>query len=270
MEKLGIVGLGWFGIDLAQYLKPKFEIVGTKRTSESVTSLDLKGIDAFPLDLSNPIDTQTLAKVFNVDRFVLNVPPGIRDEGNARKYVEMMSRCLKALNTFQVEQLIFVSSTGVFGATQEVVDEKTLPIPDSESGKALFEAEEMFKEKFKGSTTILRPAGLVGKGRHPVKYLAGRKNLGGRFHPVNLVHLNDLISVTEFILESEEHLPVVHAVIDHHPQKAEYYSKAAEMLSLPQPEFDEKDISLGRQVNSIFHTHPGFPEYEFRNLYDII
>ena len=268
-KKLGIIGLGWFGKDLAHKLKVKYDVRGTQRSQEDISKMSQSGIGVVQLDLNYPINSKQRKTICDVDLFLLNVPPGIRKTGTKESYLKMMSRALSALNNFDVKHLIFVSSTGVFGIHQHEVDETTLPEPDSESGKGLFEAEKLFRDQFKGHTTVLRPAGLVGKERHPVNFLSGRKEVGGQLHPVNLVHLEDLIGITEFLLEASDKYPVVHAVTNHHPRKSTYYSKTALNRSIPFPEFNPDDDSKGRRVDSIYHGDKNFPEYVYSNLYQL-
>jgi nucleoside-diphosphate-sugar epimerase len=95
---------------------------------------------------------------------------------------------------------------------------------------------------------VLRPAGLVGGDRHPAKFLAGRKGVGGRLYPVNLVHRTDLIAITSALLETSCEEKVFHAVAGSHPEKEAYYRTMAEKMGLEKPEFDPSDDSRGKLV----------------------
>ena len=48
---------------------------------------------------------------------------------------------------------------------------------------------------------ILRLAGLVGPGRHPGRFFAGKSAPDGQ-HGVNLVHLEDVIGAIELLLQA--------------------------------------------------------------------
>jgi nucleoside-diphosphate-sugar epimerase len=81
-----------------------------------------------------------------------------------------------------VKKVIFVSSTSVYGeiplenveVEKNSITEEILPNPDTES-KQLLEVENKSNTHFK--TTIVRFGGLIGNDRHPIYFLAGRKNI---------------------------------------------------------------------------------------------
>lgn len=249
--KIGIIGLGWFGVPLAQHLAQSYEVCGSKSSERAVLELRSEGLEAHCLKLAPHWEATEAASValLNVDTMVLNIPPGMRSGGEPEYYLKQMKSVLEKLNDSPVAHLIFVSSTGVFGDEQISVDEDTLPEPSGKSGEVLREAEALFSGQFKGRTTILRPAGLIGGERHPVRYLAGRNEVKGRLHPVNLIHRIDLISLTEAIIGREaEGNEVFHAVAQGHPSKEEYYTKAAIAKGLNPPTFDFTDESPGKTV----------------------
>ncbi len=250
--KIGIIGLGWFGLPLARHLAKSHQVCGSKSSEEAAAALRNEGLDAHCLQLTPHWEASEAASkaLLNVDTVVLNIPPGMRSGGEPEYYLEQMKSVLDRLNGSPVAHLIFVSSTGVFGDQQISVDEDTRPEPSGKSGEVLREAEALFSGQFKVRTTILRPAGLIGGERHPVRYLAGRSGVKGRLHPVNLVHRNDLIALTEaIIVRKAAGNEVFHAVAMGHPSKGEYYSKAAITKGLNPPSFDFTDESPGKTVH---------------------
>ena len=52
-------------------------------------------------------------------------------------------------------------------------------------------------------STVVRLGGLIGPGRAPGRFLAGRRELPLGDAPVNLLHLTDAVGVLECILESQ-------------------------------------------------------------------
>lgn len=249
--KIGIIGLGWFGLPLARHLAQSHQVCGSKSTEEAAAELRNEGLEAYCLKLAPQWEaTEAASKaLLNVDTLVLNIPPGMRSGGEPEYYLKQMKSVLERLNGSPVGHLIFVSSTGVFGDHQIAVDEDARPEPSGKSGEVLLEAEVLFSGQFQGRTTILRPAGLIGGERHPVRYMAGRGDVKGRLHPVNLVHRDDLIGLTEAILRREAAgNEVFHAIAQGHPSKEEYYTKAALAKGLTPPTFDHSDLSLGKTV----------------------
>jgi nucleoside-diphosphate-sugar epimerase len=100
----------------------------------------------------------------------------------------------------KLQKVIFISSTGVYADLNMEVNELTDPQPDTVSGKILYEAEELFRQQIKFKTTIIRFGGLIGLGREPGRFFAGKKDIPNGLAPVNLIELNDCIGITEAIL----------------------------------------------------------------------
>ncbi|UWX55254.1 hypothetical protein NYZ99_01135 [Maribacter litopenaei] len=81
---------------------------------------------------------------------------------------------LNEIASSSVNNILFVSSTSVYGENQGEVNEETIPIPSSEAGKQLLETEKLIRENSHVESTIIRFAGLIGPDRHPVNMLSGR------------------------------------------------------------------------------------------------
>ncbi len=248
--KISIIGLGWYGLPLAAKLAANHEVVGTKTSAASASEVKISGVKALPFLLNPAIESANCDAIFDASCVVINIPPSRKSEEVTTFYQAQMDALFKEISEREVDHIIFISSTGVFGDQQMQVDEDTIPQPSTEAGKALNAAELFFKTHFTRRVSIIRPGGLVGGERHPAKYLAGRSGLSGKDHPVNLVHRNDLIALTEFLIHNKTDRMVYHAVAEHHPKKAEYYTATAEKMNLPKPQFDPEDHSLGKEISS--------------------
>jgi len=122
-------------------------------------------------------------------------------------------------------------------------------LPDTESGKILLEAERLLQSQTSFKTTILRFGGLVGPGRHPGRFFAGKKDIPNGRAPVNLIHLNDCIGIGLAVIEQNTFGHLFNAVSPAHPQKADFYTNAALQGGLPAPEFLD-ELSNWKIVNS--------------------
>ncbi|HKK38616.1 MAG TPA: hypothetical protein VJ949_04325 [Cryomorphaceae bacterium] len=246
-ERLSIVGLGWFGMELAKALSDTYTVFGTKRS----VPIEESQIKILPLSFNPEPIGAPLSEVLDAELLVINIPPNARQKNAEDDYRKMMNVLVDAIALSPVKRAIFVSSTGVFGDHEGRVDEETIPIPTTTGGRILFEAEQKFLSISSCETYILRPSGLVGGDRHPVKYLAGRKGVGGRLHPINLVHREDLIAMTAGLLRTNEPKGrVFHAAAKVHPSKEEYYTAMAQKLGLEIPSFDQEDDSKGKEVDA--------------------
>jgi nucleoside-diphosphate-sugar epimerase len=251
--KISIIGLGWFGLPLAQSLVSAYKVCGSKSSMQGVEHAQSQGIDARLL-LLNPdwratdVDTEAL---LDAEVLVLNVPPGLRSGASPdhyRKQMESVGTVFAKNN--MLRHVVFVSSTGVFGDHQGRVNEESKPEPNSDSGKLMLEVEQLMLSTFSNKCSILRPAGLAGEKRHPGRFLAGRKGLQGRLHPVNLVHRDDLVRMCQAIVARPGEPGVYHAVARLHPSKEAYYKASAIALGLEPPIFDASDTSKGKLVDA--------------------
>ena len=236
---ISILGCGWYGKALAVSLIQKNIIV-----KGSVTSSDklepLRAIGVMPYLIKFATDSQTVdAEFFRCDILVISIPPGIRS-GEGGNYLNKIQIIIKTAAIYKVNKIVYISSTGVYGDCNCEVDELTPPLPDTESGSILLNAEKLFQQDTLFKTTILRFAGLVGPGRHPGRFFAGKTNIPNGMAPVNLIHQLDCVGITMAIVEKDVFGFLFNACSPDHPSKAAFYREMALKAGLRIPEFIEE------------------------------
>ena len=184
-----------------------------------------------------------------IKTLIINVPPKLRGS-NTENYVAKMQLLHGAIKKSSVENIVFVSSTAVYGAIDGVVTEKTIPEPSTESGKQLLASENIFKNDTVLQTTIIRFGGLISEDRHPVTMLADRVNLQNGNMPVNLIHRNDCIRIIELILNEEIWNMIINGVYPKHPAKKEYYTTQAIKRGIKPPSYIEDFNSSGKIISA--------------------
>lgn len=249
-----IVGCGWVGKKLGQNLSKKgFKVYGTTRSEQNFS--EIKGHDIIPIQLELPIGKIQNIELPQVDSVVISVSPGRgenRDEYT--KNIRQLAKLWKDTNT----QVIMYSSTGVYGNAKGLIDENhTKPDPVSENVICAAEGELC---KTMNDAVILRLGGLYGEDRHPVKYLAGREDIKNGEAPVNLVHREDVIEVTELMIRKEIRSQIYNVCSPTHPSKENIYSTIANRLGMDEPDFltggaNDKKISSEKLIRDL--------EYEF-------
>lgn len=231
----GIVGLGWLGTKLQSQLQAAGQNAwGTHRDSFDFRHQSLPATPCDVLFLNTPPLTDIAPHLF----------------------------CSKVSST-QAQRVIFISSTSVFGMACGKVDETSAPAPDTTNGEWLVAVESLLREQFREKLTIIRPAGLMGGERHPVKHLSGRKDVSGGNEKVNLIHRHDLVNI---ILRVPQNVPLVHAVAAYHPPKEVYYAQWAQRLGLAIPQFKAspyENREIGSRVVSSFYTEWECPQLDF-------
>lgn len=251
-NNIGIAGLGWLGLPLAQKLQTLgFGVKGTVTQTEKTTYLQKKGIDAYTITLNETgIEGAIQRFLKGIDTLIVMIPPGLRRNTGA-DYVLKMTHFIEAIGKSQISNCIFISSTSVYGDNQGKVTEATTPQPDTEAGRQLLQVEQLFFNA--GFTTaIVRFGGLIGGSRQPVRYLAGRTHLSNGNAPVNLIHRKDCIAILIEIIKQNAFGYIFNAVYPNHPSKAEYYPKKAINLGLIPPQYTlENEQEIYKEVHSV-------------------
>jgi nucleoside-diphosphate-sugar epimerase len=257
-----IVGCGWLGKKLGEQLHNNNIIAyGTTRSSSNFSEIGDFAIK--PVKLELPVKSLSDIRLPEVDSVVISISPGRgEDRSEYPKVIEQLSQVLADRNV----QIIMYSSTSVYGNAKNSVVEKDAE-PDINSDNAIIAAEGALR-KHAPDAVILRLCGLYGEDRHPAKYMAGRKKISDGDAPVNLIHRDDVIQITEKIIEANIRGEIFNVCTDCHPTREEVYTKITERLKLKKPTFesggeDEKSVSsqkLRDQFKITFH-HPDPEEF---------
>ncbi|PSW07318.1 SDR family oxidoreductase [Photobacterium lipolyticum] len=268
--KVSICGCGWLGLPLAKYLVAKgIEVYGSKTQPESASQLLQYGIHgiAITIPFVSGAEEKTLdnnknkqkhqraqqlsdfTEFFQTDVLVINVPPR-RKTMTGHQYVEAILSLSDAAKQAGCQRVIFVSTTSVYGGLTGEVLETSIPQPDTESGRAHFYIEQQLRKSWGDNLVVLRLAGLIGPGRHPIKFLAGREGLSGGEEPVNLVYLDDCIQAIDSIIHQQPAIKVLHLAAKSHPTRKQYYTAMASKAGLPEPIFTAGSSTGGKMINA--------------------
>ncbi len=252
-ETIAIIGCGWLGFPLARNLiAAGYNIHGSTTSPGKMEQLQNSGITPFLISLEEgAISGDISGFLQDVQTMVVNVPPGLRGTKHWGKYIQKMRRLLEAINNSGVRNLLFISSTSVYGELEGELTEDSEPKPVTESGKQVLEAELLFRNSPDLDCSVIRFGGLIGPYRHPVTHLAGRTGLKNGREPVNLIHLDDCIGIIRAILENSYWNETFNGVYPMHPAKQEYYISEALKRGLPVPEYvaNNKEIA-GKIIKS--------------------
>lgn len=236
---ISVLGCGWLGLPLAKYLKSSgYHIKGSTTKKEKLDELSLSGIDPYIVQLSHEVKGDKVSSFLDSEILIINIPPGRKPE-EANKYVDKMLALKKEIELSPIKKIIFISSTSVYEEVNSIVNEESL-ISKSESAQRLYNAEQIFWNSPELKTTIIRMSGLIGPKRHPGRFFAGKENIPDGLIPVNLIHLDDCISIITKIIERNIWGEKFNAAAPSHPTKMEFYQKATSLLSGQKAHFLEE------------------------------
>jgi nucleoside-diphosphate-sugar epimerase len=153
-----------------------------------------------------------------------------------------------------------------------VITEDSPVSPDTASGQAHVHMEQYLRQVAPTTSSILRPAGLVGADRHPIRTLSGR-SLTAPNKAVNLVFGEDVVSAIMALLATGPVSSPLHLCSNSHPQRKAYYEWAAKQLGIEKPSFTLDDDNLPTTGKRIDATHTwaklGITP-KFGNPYDMV
>ena len=248
MLNVAVIGCGWLGLPLAvSFINKKYSVIGTTTSSNKIPDLKELGISSFLLDLTKSIKQEHLFFLEKVDVFVVNIPPS-KLKGD-KSYSEILLEFVKLIPINS--KVILVSTTGVYPEILKIAEE-SYEFSESDLNKETVQAEIKLQNFLKNRLTILRLAGLIGVNRHPVKFLAGKKDLPNGYGPINLIHLEDAIGLINKIISVKFWGEIVNGCYPFHPSKSYYYIKKAALYSLIPPVFLEEgeDHKMVSEVKS--------------------
>lgn len=246
---VAVLGCGWLGLPLARALvEAGYRVHGSTTTPGQLLTLRDAGIRPFLLRLApslTPTDADTLqALLYGVDVLVLNVPP-TRGAGSAQVYPELLRPVVEAAERAGGPHIVFVSSTGVYADEPRLMRESDA-VAAADAAVPLLQAEALFQSP---RHTVVRLAGLMGPGRAPGRFLAGRAGVPHGEAPVNLIHLQDCINLLGRIIEGNVWGYTFNASAATHPSRRTFYTEAATRLGLQPPTFLEEPTG-GKQIDS--------------------
>ena len=260
MTQISILGCGWLGLPLAKaLLENGFLVKGSTTSVGKLSVLKNLGIQAFQIELSETkIQGEVDSFLENSKILIIDVPPKLRGSSTdpsttlRMTFVEKIKNVIPFIEKSSVENVLFISSTSVYGdtSTSLSVTEETELNPDTESGRQLVQTEQLLQSNSNFKTTILRFGGLIGEDRHPIKFLAGRKNIENPNAPINLIHQEDCIGIIQKIIELNSWNETFNAVTPFHPSRKEYYTQKAINLALDLPEFNAENSNSGKTISS--------------------
>jgi nucleoside-diphosphate-sugar epimerase len=218
------LGSGWLGLPLAKHFVMLGNAVKASTTSESrLSELTSANVQPFIVDIERLSST---IRTFLKATVLINHIPS--------KNIDAFSNLIEEIEQGDIQKVLFVSSTSVYENINKTISES-----DGEESPIhpLFTIENMFRNSGKIKTTIVRFGGLIGYNRNPGMFFSRGKRVHNPDSKVNLIHRDDCIGIISQIVNQEVWGEVFNCCADTHPTKREFYTRAAESIGFPAPEF---------------------------------
>lgn len=238
-----IVGCGYLGSRVAELWRQAGDSVFTvTRSPERAVELANRGFQPVVADVLVP---DSLPKLPPCQTLLYAVGP--RGQSTVSRFALYRDGLATVLERWgdQCDQVILISSTGVYGdGARGLVDETHPRNPDREATLALVAAEDLLlSESWARKAIILRLGGIYGPGRLPLlKLLKTRQPLPSDPSGwLNLIYVDDAARATVLVARNARS-PEVLNVVDGHPvPRREFYEEVARLFGLSSPVFERGD-----------------------------
>ncbi|TBW27889.1 SDR family NAD(P)-dependent oxidoreductase [Gramella sp. KN1008] len=251
--KIAILGCGWLGLELGKRLRQQnHEVKGSVTRMERMADLRTAGLIPYSIKLyEKGVQGDIRSFLSGAEILIVDIPPGLRKNPET-DFVKKIRNLIPYIEKSYLPRVIYISSTSVYEDREDfpVYTEEEKTDNSNNTAVQLRNAELLFlnNENFKAS--VLRFGGLIGKQRHPVKHLSGRKGIKNPEAPINLVHQEDCIAAILKLMEKQKDNSVWNVVYPEHPSKKDYYTRIALDKNMAQPEFDQEGVSRGKKISS--------------------
>lgn len=248
---MAVLGCGWLGLPLARTLAAAgHAVAGSTTTPDKLPALEAAGIRPHLLRLSPETTAADLAPLLaGAEVLVVSVPPS-RAAADRTAYAAALQPVAQALAAPEsVRRVVFVSSTGVYPDEPRLMQESDARAA-AEAENHLLRAEWVFSQPGQPwQAAVLRLGGLMGPGRAPGRFLAGRTELSQPEAPVNMLHLTDAVGVIRAVIEQGVWGPTLNVCAAGHPTRRQFYEAATAQLGLPAPQFVAEERG-GKQIST--------------------
>ncbi|MFT6984182.1 MAG: nucleoside-diphosphate-sugar epimerase [Crocinitomicaceae bacterium] len=240
--KITIIGCGWLGIQVGEYLsKQGHSIYGSYRSEAQKEKISKTSINGFNLDL-DPNSQISTEITDNTDLLILPLPPIKREDPNY--YATVLGNCV--LQFPKTTNVIFTSSIGVY-PSKEVVFTEAYSFED-DGNSVVRNAEIELQKHLENRLTILRLGGLIGPNRHPIKSMQGKSISNDGKATVNLIHSEDISRAINSILVKNDFGKCYNLVFPLEISKNIYYPSMVEKYNLNKIIFGAEK-SVNRRVD---------------------
>lgn len=266
-KAINLLGCGWLGFPLAlDLISHGFAVKGSTTSPEKIPVFKASGIDPILVQFVQSQPDPDLTELLDADILIVSIPPGRRTAEGPENYKRMAQILLEKIPNSSISKLIFISSTSVYSDSNSVLTESSEISPETVSGKVIAEIEKSLLV-LPIQVIILRLAGLFGPGRSPGRFFAGKTNIPNGLAPVNMIHQDEVIALIKVLIDSDTAEGVYIGSTPSHPAKEEFYTLAARIDKLPEPDFISEKLNWKIVESERVEKELGF-SYKFPNLMD--
>ena len=234
MKRVSVLGCGWLGKSMAiSLLEEGYSVKGSTTTEEKLELLEMNNIESYIVNIS---EFEEFDGFLNSDILIIAI---------TSKDVDGFENLISQIENSDVQKVIFISSTSVYGRLNKVMTEDDVVLKTP-----LTEIEELFRQNNFFETTIIRFAGLFGDDRQPSNWFKNGRKIPQPKGFVNMIHKEDCIEIIHTIIDQNCWDQTFNACSNHHPTRREFYTIAKLSNDFEVPEFEDNDVYEWKIISS--------------------
>ena len=247
-QRISVLGGGWLGLPLAQYLQAQgYEVAVSRTTAAGVAEVSQLGLRAFELALTAEAALPD-GPFWHAPTLLVTVPP---QRGRpASEQLAQFARLVERARASGVQQVLYSSSTSVYADNEQFATETTAPAPTKPGGTIVHQLEQLLQQETAFRTTVLRFGGLIGYDRLPDSTAAIERRSRAVDTPMNVIHRDDCVRIMHEIVRQQAWGEVFNACADAHPTRREYYAAAARANGFTLPDLGSVQPQYSKVVSS--------------------
>ena len=234
-----IVGCGWLGKPLAIKLKSEFKsVIASTTSAHAASEFEQAGITHMSFDM-NDFTPEQIAPIKLSDVIILSIPA-------SKIELIKLQAFIASLELKSDQKFILISSTSVYKNSERAIAESDISTLDPNSHPFLIEKIISYTPNH----VILRMAGLIGPGRHPVKFINSSKVLNSPDSSINFICQPDAIEIVKLFSMNDISNEIYNCVGDEHFSKRDFYSRLALEHNQPEPVFKDTGATGSKLVSN--------------------
>jgi nucleoside-diphosphate-sugar epimerase len=234
MKRVSVLGCGWLGKSLSiSLLDEGYSVKGSTTTEEKLELLEMNNITPYIVNIS---EFEEFDSFLNSDILIILITS--KDVGGFQNLISQ-------IESSDVQKVIFISSTSVYGRLNKVMTEEDVVLKTP-----LTEIEDLFRQNNFFETTIIRFAGLFGDERHPSNWFKNGRKIPQPKGFVNMIHKEDCIEIIHTIIDQNCWGQTFNACSNHHPTRREFYTLAKLSHDFEVPEFEDNEVYEWKIISS--------------------
>lgn len=249
MKHISILGSGWLGTPLAESLINKgYQIKGSTTTLAKMNILEEHNIKPYHINLYDD-NVQFLDSFLgNAELIIITIPP-IRNEEEP-SYASNFKKLIPYLHKYNIKNIIMMSSVSVYAPQEGEIDEDNQLFSNEPTAVQIREAEDVLLNEAGINTCVFRLGGLFSEDRKPIDYIVRKEVLDNPELPINMIHLEDIISMSTAIIEQGFTGNNIYNIVSpKYKNRLDYYTLEAEKHSLTLPPLGENCSDFYKKIS---------------------